>query len=101
MWFVLERSVHGLLRLGSLLILFFVVAADVLFNIVFDHVDSDPDDEREPEDVDDLQGGQKSEGDALTKPAFVLLGVPVELVRSHVPEIGEHGGEDDKVDIMA
>lgn len=102
MWLILKLSVSGLLlRLGIFLVLFvFVIAADVLFDMVLHHIDSDPDDEGEPEDVDGLQSGQQSKGDALAEPAFVLLRLPVELERSHILEIGEHGGEDDQIDVM-
>ena len=103
MWLTLELSVSRLLRRFGIffnLIIILIVAADVLFDMVLHHVDCDPNNKGEPEDVDSLQGSQKSESDALAEPAFVLLRLPVELVRTHILEIGEHGGEDDEIDVM-
>lgn len=56
-----------------------VVASFVLLHAVEDVVLENAEDQEEPEEIDCLQTGQQDKGDDLTDPAFVLLGLPVEL----------------------
>lgn len=78
-----------------------VVASFVLLHAVEDVVLENAEDQEEPEEIDCLQTGQQDKGDDLTDPAFVLLGLPVELVGANGAEFGQHGPEDLQVEEMA
>lgn len=78
-----------------------VVASHVLLHAVEDVVLENAQNQVEPEEVHGLQTGQQGEGDDLTDPTFVLLGLPVELVGSNGAEFGQHGPEDLQVEYVA
>lgn len=58
-------------------------------------------DEEQPKNVHALQARQQGEGDVLTDPAFVLLGIPAELERANGSEGGECCFQDDKIDVVS
>ena len=62
---------------------------------------SDPQYKEEPEEIDTLQASEQGESDVLADPAFVLLGVPIEVEGADGAEGGEGGVEDDEVDVVA
>lgn len=48
-----------------------------------------------------MQASEQGESDVLADPAFVLLGVPIEVEGADGAEGGEGGVEDDEVDVVA
>ena len=56
---------------------------------------------KQPKQINTLQTSQQGEGDVLADPAFILLGIPVEVEGANGAEGGEGGVEDDEVDVVA
>lgn len=79
---------------------FLIITPYIRNQIHKDDIISNPQDKKEPEEVDTLQASQQGEGDVLADPAFVLLGVPVEVEGANGAEGGEGGVEDDEIDVV-
>ena len=60
-----------------------------------------PQNKEKPEEINTLQASEQGESDVLADPAFILLGVPVEIEGADGAEGGEGGIEDDEVDVVA
>ena len=48
-----------------------------------------------------MQNSEEAEGDVLTDPAFVLLGLPIKDEGTEATEGGYCGVEDEEVDVVA
>ena len=78
-----------------------VVTSRVSGGLVEDKVLRYPENQVEPEQVDCLKTGKKREGDVLADPALVLLGLPIQLERTHGPKLGQSCPEDTQIDVVS
>jgi hypothetical protein len=102
-WFAVNENLWGSISLrdGLFLVLVLVVASFVLLHVFYQVLLQNAEDQVKPKEIDCLKTGKKTERDDLTDPAFVLLGLPVQLERSHGSELGQDSPDDFQVDIMS
>ena len=79
-----------------LLILPYITHTNLKNNVV-----RNPNDEKQPEQVDTLQRCQQPKSDILADPTFILLRDPIQIKGSNGAELGEGGVKDYKVEVVA
>lgn len=87
--------------LVSLLGFGFILRAVILGNIVRKHTVRNADDVEQPEEIQRLEGNEKSGADDLAQLAFVLFGYPVKLKGANGLHLCEYGVDDPDIDEMA
>lgn len=60
----------------------------------------DPENEKQPEEIQPLQRGQEREGDDLREAALVLARLPVDLEGPHRLHLGQDGPQDLEVEVV-
>ena len=81
--------------------LLLIITSNISDLILQHHIRRNPQDKIQPKQIKRLQARQQPESDVLRDPAFILLGLPIELEGADGAESGEDGVEDYEVHVVA